>query len=644
MTKIILVRHGQSESNVSHHFACHFDSPLSALGRKQAEAVADYLVPRYKIDKVYASTVSRTQDTVRPTAERLGLTITPDAGLLEINCGEWENRPTADLMANDPTFSLWGRDMAHVQCPGGENMQELFARANATVCRIAEENEGKTLLLASHWTPTCAIVTKACGGDVADMQQTPNIGNASIHIFRYEDGKLIPEEIFITDHLAHLKPAPAEGPAILHPHLTANAAGRLTIGGLDTVALAREFGTPAYVMDEDVIRAQCRTYLAACRESFGADALPAFASKALSFTEIYRIMAEEGMGIDCVSGGELYTAKHAGFPTERIYFHGNNKTLRDLIDALEMGVGTVVVDNEQELKMLGLLATVRGLTQNILLRITPGIDPHTHRAIQTGNVDSKFGSAIQTGQAMQITKKALATEGVRLLGFHCHIGSQIFEIDPFLEAGDIMLRFIADVKRETGFEATTLNLGGGLGVRYTEEDPVIDYAAAVAGIGTAVRDAAKKYGVTMPRIILEPGRSIVAAAGITLYTVGGVKEIPGFKSYISVDGGMPDNPRYALYQSVYTAVIANRATEPATYRATLAGRCCESGDLIGEDMAIQPAHPGDTLAVLTTGAYNYAMASNYNRLPRPPVIFVKDGKARVVVRRESYEDLVRNDL
>ncbi|MBQ3064153.1 MAG: diaminopimelate decarboxylase [Clostridia bacterium] len=431
---------------------------------------------------------------------------------------------------------------------------------------------------------------------------------------------------------------------ILHPHLDVNRAGHLTIGGMDTVALAREFGTPAYVMDEDVIRAQCRTYLAACRTHFGADALPAFASKSLSFTEIYRIMAEEGMGIDCVSGGELYTARNAGFPAARIYFHGNNKTERDLADALDMGVGTIVVDNAEELATLGALAAARGVTQSILLRITPGIDPHTHRAIQTGNVDSKFGNAIQTGQALAITRAALATEGVSLLGFHCHIGSQIFEIDPFLEAADGMLRFIAEVKRETGFLATTLNLGGGLGVRYTENDPVIDYAEAIAGIAAAARAAAEKAGVPLPRIILEPGRSIVAAAGITLYTVGGVKEIPGFKNYISVDGGMPDNPRYALYQSVYTALIADRAGEPATYRATLAGRCCESGDLIGEDMAIQPAKRGDVLAVLSTGAYNYAMASNYNRLPRPPVIFVKDGKARVVVRRESYADLVRNDL
>ncbi len=431
---------------------------------------------------------------------------------------------------------------------------------------------------------------------------------------------------------------------LLFPHLNTNAEGHLTIGGLDTVALAKKFGTPAYIMDENVIRTQFRTYLEAARRHFGADALPAFASKALCFTEIYRIAAEEGLGIDCVSGGELYTAGRAGFPAERIYFHGNNKTDADLLQALEMGVGTVVVDNRDELIALDGIARKKGLVQRILLRITPGIDPHTHRAISTGNVDSKFGNAIVTGQAMEITRLALSLENVRLVGFHCHVGSQIFEIDPFRDAADIMVRYIADVKRETGFEATELNLGGGLGVRYTDADEGVDYAAAIADIAAIVRENARKAGIGMPRVILEPGRSLVAAAGITLYTVGSVKEIPGFKNYISVDGGMPDNPRYALYQSQYTALIANRAGEAADYSATVAGRCCESGDLIGENMKIQRAARGDILAVLSTGAYNYSMASNYNRLPRPPVILVRDGVARVAVRRESFEDLVRNDV
>ncbi len=431
---------------------------------------------------------------------------------------------------------------------------------------------------------------------------------------------------------------------ILHEHFDVNEQGHLTVGGVDTVGLAREFGTPAYILDEEVIRKNCRTYRRAAAEYFGADALPLYASKALCFTGIYKIAAEEGMGIDCVSGGELYTAKKAGFPAERIYFHGNNKTDRDIRDAMDMGVGTFVVDNRDELIALSEEAIRRGVTQRILLRITPGIDPHTHRAIMTGNVDSKFGNAIVTGQAMAIVKEAIATEGIDLAGLHCHIGSQIFDIDPFADAASIMIRFIATIKEECGYEIRELNLGGGLGVRYTEYDRQIDYAAAIRDIAAVVTGYAKEHGIKMPRVILEPGRSLVAAAGVTLYTVGSVKEIPGFKNYISVDGGMPDNPRYALYQSTYTALIANRAGEARDYRATLAGRCCESGDLLGEDMDIQKPQRGDILAVLVTGAYNYSMASNYNRLPRPPVILVKNGQARVAVRRESYEDLVRNDL
>lgn len=430
---------------------------------------------------------------------------------------------------------------------------------------------------------------------------------------------------------------------ILYKHFDTNEKGHLTVGGLDTVELAQEYGTPAYILDENVIRENCRVYKQAAIDAFGADALPLYASKALCFTGVYRIAAEEGLGIDCVSGGELYTAKRAGFPAERIYFHGNNKTDRDIADAMDMGVGTFVVDNEDELAAVSAEAVRRGITQRILLRITPGIDPHTHRAIMTGNVDSKFGSAIVTGQAMRIVKKAIAADGVKLAGLHCHIGSQIFDVEPFAEAADIMIRFIAAIKKECAYEIRELNLGGGLGVRYTEYDREIDYADAIHKIAAVVTGFCRDNGIAMPRVILEPGRSLVAAAGVTLYTVGSVKEITGFKNYISVDGGMPDNPRYALYQSQYTALIANRATAPRDYRATLAGRCCESGDLLGEDMEIQKARRGDILAVLVTGAYNYSMASNYNRLPRPPVILVKDGKARVAVRRETYEDLVALD-
>ena len=431
---------------------------------------------------------------------------------------------------------------------------------------------------------------------------------------------------------------------ILYPHLDVNAAGHLTADGLDTVDLAKEYGTPAYILCERVVRENCRTFLRAALEHFGADALPLYASKALSYTGIYRLVAEEGLGADCVSGGELYTARAAGFPAERIYFHGNNKTDADLRQALDIGVGTIVVDGAEELEALNALAAKAGKTQRILLRVTPGIDPHTHRAVQTGRVDSKFGSAIATGQALEIAKAALAAKHISLAGFHCHIGSQIFEVEPFRDAARIMLQFIADVKAATGFAAAELNLGGGLGVPYTEDDRTVDYAAAIAGIGKAVRESAAALGLAAPRVMLEPGRELVAAAGLTLYTVGSVKEIPGFRNYVSIDGGMPDNPRYALYQSQYTALVANRAAAPRDYIATIAGRCCESGDLIGEGMAIQRPVRGDILAVLTTGAYNYSMASNYNRIPRPPIVAVANGAARVAVRRESYEDLVRNDL
>ena len=430
---------------------------------------------------------------------------------------------------------------------------------------------------------------------------------------------------------------------ILYPHLDVNSQGHLTVDGADAVALAKEFGTPAYLLCENVIRENCRTYLRAARKAFGEDALPLYASKALCFTAVYKLVAEEGLGVDCVSGGELYTARRAGFPAERIYFHGNNKTDADLQMALDMGVGTIVADNCEELEALNDLAAKAGKVQRILLRITPGIDPHTHRAISTGHVDSKFGSAIVTGQAMEITRLALSKKNLALAGFHCHVGSQIFDVEPFRDAAHLMLQFLADVKAETGFAASELNLGGGLGVPYTEEDRKIDYAAVIAEIGEIVRERSAALGINAPRIILEPGRSLVAAAGVTLYTVGSVKEIPGFRNYVSVDGGMPDNPRYALYQSRYTALVANRANAPKDYVATIAGRCCESGDLIGEGMPLQKPSRGDILAVLTTGAYNFAMASNYNRLPRPPVVMIKNGDARLVVKRESFEDLVRND-
>ena len=416
---------------------------------------------------------------------------------------------------------------------------------------------------------------------------------------------------------------------ILHPTFDINAAGRLTIGGLDASELAREFGTPAYFLDTDAVRAMCRLYRDAFRAYFGPASAPAFAGKALCYKGIYRLAAEEGLSADCVSPGELHTAHAAGFPMEKVFFHGNNKTDADLAYALSLGVGHIVVDGPDELRALERIAREAGKTPHILLRITPGIDPHTHKKIITGNVDSKFGMAIATGQADEFVKEALSCSSLVLDGFHCHVGSQIFDIEPFRDACDIMLAFIARIRELCGYEAGMLNIGGGFGVRYTEEDPEIDYRANIRALGEEIDRMCALHGVKKPVILMEPGRSVVAAAGCTLYTVGTVKTIPGFRSYVSVDGGMPDNPRYALYQSRYTVVNASRAASPADFECTVAGRCCESGDL---------------LAVLVTGAYNYSMASNYNRIPRPPIVEIAGGRASLAVRRETYDDLTALDL
>jgi len=426
---------------------------------------------------------------------------------------------------------------------------------------------------------------------------------------------------------------------ILYDHFDINSAGHFTIGGIDTIELAKTYGTPAYIMDENVIRSNCRAYKSALNKYAPNGGKVLFASKALSFTGIYRIIAEEGIGTDIVSPGELFTVAHSGFPLERAYFHGNNKTDSDIKMGIDHGIGYFVADNREELDSIN----AYGKKQKILLRITPGIDPHTHKAIVTGNVDSKFGTAIITGQALDIVKYALSLDNVELMGFHCHIGSQILETGPFEEAADIMVKFIADVKTATGFETLELNLGGGFGVRYIGEQESLNIDYGVKTVSEKLISSCSKYNVKPPMIILEPGRSIVANAGITLYTVGSVKEITGFRNYVSIDGGMPDNPRYALYQSVYEAVICNRADAVKDYECTIAGRCCESGDLIAENIKIQQCSRGDIMAVLVTGAYNYTMASNYNRLPRPPIIMIKDGTPYTAVERESYEDLVKND-
>ncbi len=431
---------------------------------------------------------------------------------------------------------------------------------------------------------------------------------------------------------------------MLHPNLNVNEKGHLTIGGVDTVDIAKEYGTPAYVLDIDAVRAQMRTYYKALTECFGSTAIPLYASKALSFKGIYKVAAEEKLGIDCVSPGEIYTAHAAGFPMERAYFHGNNKTDADIAFAIKCGVGTFVVDNKDELYSLDKIAGDAGIIQRILLRITPEVDPHTHKAIATGNVDSKFGSPISTGQAEEIVLSAIECKNIELVGVHAHIGSQIFDTEPFVTAAEIMIRFIADIYERHSYLLRELNLGGGFGVRYTEDDEHIDVVCNIKAIAAQIDRICRERNIIKPKIMFEPGRSIVAAAGLTLYTVGSVKTVPGFRNYVSVDGGMPDNPRYALYGSKYTALIANKASEPTDYPCTLAGRCCESGDLLGENMKIQTPERSDTLAVLVTGAYNYSMASNYNRIPRPPIVTVEGGECKVAVERETYEHVCSLDV
>lgn len=426
--------------------------------------------------------------------------------------------------------------------------------------------------------------------------------------------------------------------------ISMNERGHLTIGSYDTVELAKKYGTPAYVFDENEIRKNLREFKKSIDDEYGGKGLVVYASKAFCCKEMCRICAEEGVGIDVVSGGELYTALSVGFPTDKIVFHGNNKTRDELIMAVDNNVGRVIVDNITELENLNAIAADKGKNIGIMLRIKPGIDAHTHEFIKTGQIDSKFGFALETGEALEAIKTSLAMSNVTLRGLHCHIGSQIFDLDPFELAATVMLDLFKQVMDETGVQLEELNLGGGFGIKYLKSDRPRPYGDYMRKVSAAVNLYSKELGIETPFILIEPGRSIVGAAGITLYTVGAVKEIPDVRTYVSVDGGMGDNPRYALYQSRYEIVCADKASEKRSRTVTVAGKCCESGDLIQEWTHIQPVEPGDILAVLSTGAYNYSMASNYNRIPRLPVIMVKDGKDRLVVKRETYEQLTECDI
>ncbi|RJR10467.1 diaminopimelate decarboxylase [Candidatus Parcubacteria bacterium] len=426
--------------------------------------------------------------------------------------------------------------------------------------------------------------------------------------------------------------------------LKINDRGHLEIGGCDCVDLTKEYGTPLYVMDEELIRRNCRVYKSAMDKHYNGNGLVLYASKALCIMAMCKIAEQEGLGLDVVSGGELYTAVKAGFPMDRVYFHGNNKTPQEIEMAIDNGIRRIVVDNKQELINIDNIAGTKGKIAEISFRIKPGIDAHTHDFVQTGQIDSKFGVALENGEALEIVSMASRLKNVKVVGIHCHIGSQIFDLAPFELAARVMLSFIAEVKEQLGIEIEELNLGGGYGIKYIPEHDPIEYDHYIESVSKVVKGICEEKRLKLPYILMEPGRSIVASAGITLYTVGAVKDIKNVRKYVSVDGGMADNPRYALYQSPYDAVVANRPNAPREEKITIAGKCCESGDILIKDILMPKIQVGEIIAVLATGAYNYSMSSNYNRIPKPPIVLVKDGKSRMVVKREDYDDIIRNDI
>ncbi|PGM49395.1 diaminopimelate decarboxylase [Bacillus sp. AFS053548] len=428
----------------------------------------------------------------------------------------------------------------------------------------------------------------------------------------------------------------------LHGNSRINNDGHLEIGGCDTVDLVKKYGTPLYIYDEALIESKCREFHEALRET-GMKYQVAYASKAFLCVEQARLIEREGLCLDVVSGGELYTALQAGYPAEKIHFHGNNKTIEEIEEALNAKIGCFVVDNFFELEVLQALAEQRNEEVLILLRVTPGVEAHTHEYVMTGQEDSKFGFDIMSGQANEAVEVSLNSTNLKLLGVHSHIGSQIFEPDGFVHAINVLMSFLNGLKNDLGFTAEILNVGGGFGIRYTSEDEPLAVAKHIEKITTIIKQQCEELDYKLPELWLEPGRSIVGEAGTTLYTIGSTKTLPSIRKYVSVDGGMTDNIRPALYGSKYEAMLANRANDENKEVVSIAGKCCESGDMLIWDCNLPVVQNNDVLAVSCTGAYGYSMANNYNRIRRPAVVFVKDGVSREVVRRETYEDLVRND-
>ncbi len=423
-----------------------------------------------------------------------------------------------------------------------------------------------------------------------------------------------------------------------------NERNHLTFADVDTIDLANKYGTPLYLIDENRIRERCRIYVDAMRDYFGEGSYPLFAGKALSFKGIYNIVESEGMGADVVSSGELYTAMRAGFNPQKICFHGNNKTDFDIAYAMDCKVGLFVCDCVEELDAINKEALKRGICQDILLRLSPGVDPHTHAKITTGLTDSKFGISMLGGAAERAAVYAASLHGISIKGFHSHIGSQIDSCDPFCEEVKRLLEFVELLKKKHGISIEIINIGGGMGIKYKEEDKAVAYRKNIKELARVCRSFIDESDLGSIKFLIEPGRSIVGDAGMTLYTIGSHREIPGCTPYTSVDGGMADNPRYALYESPYTVYSCNKPNEKYDTVTNLVGRCCESGDIIQKNISLPSPQRGDIVAVSCTGAYNYSMASNYNRLCRPALVIIKNGKPRIGVKRESFEDLVKNDV
>jgi diaminopimelate decarboxylase len=419
-----------------------------------------------------------------------------------------------------------------------------------------------------------------------------------------------------------------------------NAKGHLEIGGCDTADLAKKFGTPLYIIDEEDVRQCCRDYKKAFSSYKNVEF--AYASKALSVISLIRVIKDEGFSVDVMSGGELFTALKTWIKPQRIIFHGNNKSKRELEEAIWARVGRIVIDNFDEIDLIEKVASKMKRKVNVLLRINPGVEAHTHDAVKTGQTDSKFG--ISKERALEAVNKILASKYMNFLGLHAHIGSQIFDAQGYIAEIDVLTKLAYYIKTKIGVDIAELNIGGGVGVPYTEADDPISLDAFAAEIIKALKSCLAGYSLKMPKLILEPGRSIIARAGVTVYTVGHVKHITGIRTYVLVDGGMSDNIRPLLYGAKYEFVAASQMEEKKTEKVTIAGKHCESGDVLGKDVMLPHLKGGDLLGVLCTGAYNYSMASNYNRVTRPAMVMVKKKKAKLIVRRETYKDLIRNDV